>query len=84
MQTLRFQNDSSPNKRALISKYQDASKHSGRLSVIRKAVRTWEQTVPGKAQEVISQKVAKEWFARGGTGLLLAGPLITPSRTSFG
>lgn len=83
MQTLRFQNDSSPNKRALISKYQDAPKHSGRLSVIRKAVRTWEQAVPGKAQEVISQKVAKEWFARGGKGLLLAGSTHNTKQNFF-
>ena len=73
MQTHNFGNVSSPASVPVISKYQELSRQSAKLSNIRAAVKAWNKATPGNAQNYISQLVAKAWFASGGRGLLLAG-----------
>ncbi|MFY9993592.1 MAG: hypothetical protein WAK61_01190 [Leclercia sp.] len=73
MQTRNFNHDSSPSPGQVISKYQALPRQSCKLSNIREAVKAWNKATPGDAQNYISQLVAKEWFASGGRGLLLAG-----------
>ena len=73
MQTRIFNHDSSPAPGLVISKYQELPRQSCKLSNIREAVKAWNRATPGDAQNYISQLVAKEWFASGGRGLLLAG-----------
>ncbi|MCU6669952.1 toxin YdaT domain-containing protein [Enterobacteriaceae bacterium H4N4] len=73
MQTHNFSNVSSPLTVQVISKYQELSRQSAKLSNIREAVKAWNRATPGDAQNYISQLVAKEWMATGGRGLLLAG-----------
>lgn len=73
MQTLIFNHDSSPAPGRVTSKYQELPRQSCKLSNIREAVKAWNRATPGDAQNYISQLVAKEWFASGGRGLLLAG-----------
>ncbi|PHH04079.1 Protein of uncharacterised function (DUF1019) [Leclercia adecarboxylata] len=73
MQSRIFNHDSSPAPGLVISKYQGLPRKSCELSNIREAVKAWNRATPGDAQNYISQLVAKEWFSRGGRGLLLAG-----------
>ena len=73
MQTRIFNHVSSPTPGRVTSKYQELPRKSCRLSNIREAVKAWNRATPGDAQNYISQLVAKEWFASGGRGLLLAG-----------
>jgi len=57
----------------MISINQSVPRNNSKLTRIREAVRAWQKATPGQAQVHISQLVAKEWLARGGRGLLLAG-----------
>lgn len=73
MQTRKHNHSSSLAAGLVISKYQELPRKSCKLSNIREAVKAWNRATPGDAQNYISQLVAKEWVARGGRGLLLAG-----------
>ncbi len=73
MQKRIFNHDSNPAPGRVTSKYQELPRKSCRLLNIREAVKAWNRATPGDAQNYISQLVAKEWFASGGRGLLLAG-----------
>lgn len=73
MQTLGFHDDSRGLSAPLSSNYQGVPRNNGKLNHIREAVKAWNRATPGSAQLHISQLVAKEWIARGGRGLLLAG-----------
>ncbi|WP_165431085.1 toxin YdaT family protein [Atlantibacter hermannii] len=73
MQTLNFHDDTRGLSVPVISNYQGVPRNSCKLNRIREAVKAWNRATPGSAQLHISQLVAKEWMARGGRGLLLAG-----------
>lgn len=73
MQSLTFYQDTGSPALAVISNYQSVTRNTSKLTRIREAVRAWQKATPGQAQIHISQLVAKEWIARGGRSLLLAG-----------
>ncbi|EGQ5287822.1 toxin YdaT family protein [Enterobacter hormaechei] len=73
MQTVGFHDDSRGLSAPLRSNYQGVPRNNCKLNHIREAVKAWNRATPGSAQLHISQLVAKEWIARGGRGLLLAG-----------
>ncbi|EDR4480374.1 toxin YdaT domain-containing protein [Citrobacter freundii] len=73
MQSLTYQQYTGTETTPLISIYQGVPRNNSKLTRIREAVRAWNKATPGQAQVHISQLVAKEWIARGGRGLLLAG-----------
>ncbi|WP_176917933.1 toxin YdaT family protein [Superficieibacter sp. 1612_C1] len=73
MQTLTFHDDTKERSSPVISNYQGVPRNNCKLNRIREAVKAWNRATPGAAQLHISQIVAKEWIARGGRGLLLAG-----------
>lgn len=73
MQRLSFHDDTRGLSAPVISNYQDVPRNNCKLTRIREAVKAWNLATPGAAQLHISQLVAKEWMARGGRGLLLAG-----------
>lgn len=73
MQSLAYQHNTGTEPSPLISIYQGVPRNNSKLTRIREAVRAWQKATPGQAQVHISQLVAKEWLARGGRGLLLAG-----------
>ena len=73
MQSLTFYQDTGSPAQAVISNYQSVTRNTSKLTRIREAVKAWQKATPGQAQIHISQLVAKEWIARGGRGLLLAG-----------
>ncbi|CZY32240.1 toxin YdaT family protein [Enterobacter hormaechei] len=73
MQSLTYQQSTNLYRPCLISKSQEVNKETKQLMHIREAVRAWQKSTPGQSQVHISQLVAKEWLARGGKGLLLAG-----------
>ncbi|MEN3754425.1 toxin YdaT family protein [Mangrovibacter sp. SLW1] len=83
MQSYNFSHYSGASASQLISSNQKSSRHQTRTSELRKAIKKWESTIPGKAQENISQAVAKEWIDRGGTGLLLAGSVYNTKQNFF-
>lgn len=73
MQALNIQQNTGTAAPSVISDYQGVPRNTSKLIRIREAVRAWQKATPGQAQIYISQLVAKEWIARGGRGLLLAG-----------
>lgn len=73
MQTVGFHDDSRGLSAPLRSNYQGVRRNNCKLNHIREAVKAWNRATPSSAQLHISQLVAKEWIARGGRGLLLAG-----------
>lgn len=73
MHSLAYQQSTGLEQRPLISIYQSVPRNNRKLTRVREAVRAWQKATPGQAQVHISQLVAKEWLARGGRGLLLAG-----------
>ncbi|MGU3413742.1 hypothetical protein ACLBW0_08510 [Enterobacteriaceae bacterium C34A] len=73
MQSLAYQQSNGFQPGPLISIYQGVPRNNSKLTRIREAVKAWHKATPGTAQVHISQLVAKEWIARGGRGLLLAG-----------
>ncbi|ROU10779.1 hypothetical protein EB837_20530 [Kluyvera ascorbata] len=73
MQSLTFYQDTGSPAQAVISNYQSITRNTSKLTRFREAVKAWQKATPGQAQIHISQLVAKEWIARGGRGLLLAG-----------
>lgn len=73
MQSLAYQQSTGFVESPLISKHQGVTRNTSKLTRIREAVRAWQKATPGQAQVRISQLIAKEWLARGGRGLLLAG-----------
>lgn len=73
MQTLSFHDDTKGLSAPVISNYQGVPRNNCKVNRIREAVKAWNRATPGAAQLHISQLVAKEWIARGGRGLLLAG-----------
>lgn len=72
-QALTLQKSKATSPAPLKSNYQDVPRNTCKLNRIREAVKAWNRATPGAAQLHISQLVAKEWMARGGRGLLLAG-----------
>lgn len=58
--SLKFDNQYSPRRR-------DGARHR----VICAAVREWESTLPGQAQELIAQLVAEQWENEGGRGIIV-------------
>ncbi|HHU4710687.1 TPA: hypothetical protein ACUE5B_003575 [Escherichia coli] len=73
MHSLAYQHNTGFMASPMISINQSVPRNTSKLTRIREAVRAWQKATPGKAQIHISQLVAKEWLARGGKGLLLAG-----------
>ena len=73
MHTIHLNQDTGAPLPAVITNYQSVTRNTSKLTRIREAVRAWQKATPGQAQIYISQLVAKEWIARGGRGLLLAG-----------
>ncbi|EPL4030090.1 toxin YdaT domain-containing protein [Enterobacter hormaechei] len=73
MHSLAYQQSTGLEQRPLISIYQSVPRNNRKLTRIREAVKAWQKATPGQSQVHISQLVAKEWLARGGRGLLLAG-----------
>nr|DAO74743.1 MAG TPA: putative bacterial toxin [Caudoviricetes sp.] len=73
MHSLAYQENNGFTANPMISNYQGVPRNTSKLTRIREAVRAWQRATPGRAQVHISQLVAKEWLARGGRGLLLAG-----------
>lgn len=73
MHSLAYQQSTGLEQRPLISIYQSVPRNNRKLTRIREAVKAWQKATPGQSQVHISQLVAKEWLARGGKGLLLAG-----------
>ena len=73
MHSLAYQQSTGLEQRPLISIYQSVPRNNRKLIRIREAVKAWQKATPGQSQVHISQLVAKEWLARGGKGLLLAG-----------
>lgn len=73
MHSLAYQENNGFTANPMISNYQGVPRNTSKLTRIREAVRAWQRATPGRAQVHISQLVAKEWLARGGKGLLLAG-----------
>ncbi len=73
MHSLAYQENNGFTVNPMISNYQGVPRNTSKLTRIREAVRAWQKATPGQAQVHISQLVAKEWLARGGRGLLLAG-----------
>lgn len=73
MHSLAYQENTGFTANPMISNYQGVPRNTSKLNRIREAVRAWQRATPGQAQVHISQLVAKEWLARGGRGLLLAG-----------
>lgn len=73
MHSLAYQENNGFTTNPMISNYQGVPRNTSKLTRIREAVRAWQKATPGQAQVHISQLVAKEWLARGGRGLLLAG-----------
>ncbi|HEY3983618.1 toxin YdaT family protein [Cedecea sp.] len=49
--------------------YQPRRRDNGKRLIIHDAVREWEQTLPGQAQEKIAQLVAEQWEKQGGRGI---------------
>ena len=73
MHSLTYHENNGFTASPMISINQSVPRNTSKLTRIREAVRAWQKATPGKAQIHISQLVAKEWLARGGKGLLLAG-----------
>lgn len=73
MHSLTYQENNGFTASPMISINQSVPRNNSKLTRIREAVRAWQKATPGQAQVHISQLVAKEWLARGGRGLLLAG-----------
>ncbi|WP_241178550.1 toxin YdaT family protein [Enterobacter asburiae] len=73
MHSLAYQENNGFTTSPMISINQSVPRNTSKLTRIREAVRAWQKATPGQAQIHISQLVAKEWLARGGRGLLLAG-----------
>lgn len=83
MQSLTFHQDTGASQQAVISDYQGVPRNTSKLIRIREAVKAWQKATPGQAQIYISQLVAKEWIARGGRGLLLAGSEVNTRQNFF-
>ncbi len=83
MQALSFHQDTGAPQQAVITNYQSVTRNTSKLTRIREAVRAWQKATPGQAQIHISQLVAKEWIARGGRGLLLAGSEVNTRQNFF-
>lgn len=73
MHSLAYHENNGFTANPMISINQSVPRNNSKLTRIREAVRSWQKATPGQAQVHISQLVAKEWLARGGRGLLLAG-----------
>lgn len=73
MHSLAYHENNGFTANPMISINQSVPRNNSKLTRIREAVRAWKKATPGQAQVHISQLVAKEWLARGGRGLLLAG-----------
>ena len=73
MHSLTYHENNGFTANPMISINQSVPRNNSKLTRIREAVRAWQKATPGQAQVHISQLVAKEWLARGGRGLLLAG-----------
>jgi hypothetical protein len=51
------------------NQYQPRRRDNGKRLIIHDAVREWEQTLPGQAQEKIAQLVAEQWEKQDGRGI---------------
>lgn len=71
MQAVTFEHLNRQNAAPLITRNQiehrrrDSTRHRAILS----AVREWEATIPGQAQDVVTQLVADQWAKEGGRGI---------------
>jgi len=85
MQSFAFQNSSTQFQRKLISGNQSTGTHraSIKAAAIREAVNVWQESLPGKAQETITQLIVTEWHLRGGKGLNLSGSLQNAKQNLF-
>lgn len=71
MQSLTYEHHNQQNSVQLKTKnqFEPRRRDSIRHRNIYGAVREWESTVPGQAQEWIAQLVAEHWFKQGGRGI---------------
>ncbi|MGB7799840.1 toxin YdaT family protein [Buttiauxella sp.] len=85
MQTLVFQNHIIPSERKVISENQSAACRRGNIkcAAVRDAVIAWQESLPGKSQEFITQAIVNEWNRRGGRGLNLSGSLQNAKQNIF-
>lgn len=85
MQSLAFQNHSIPLQRNLISENQFSAGRRGsmKFAAVRDAVTAWQNSLPGKAQEEITQQIVTEWRRRGGKGLNLSGSIQNSRQNLF-
>ncbi|MEZ2586185.1 toxin YdaT family protein [Kluyvera intermedia] len=83
MHTIHLNQDTGVPAQAVISNYQSVPRNNSKLIRIREAVKAWQKATPGQAQIYISKLIAKEWIARGGRGLLLAGSEVNTRQNFF-
>lgn len=71
MHSVTFQNINQQNAATLKSKnhYEPRRRDNLRRQAILTAVREWELTLPGQAQDVVTQLVAEQWAKDGGRGI---------------
>jgi len=71
MQAITYEHD---NQKAIAplktkNQYEPRRRDNLRRQVILTAVREWELTLPGQAQDVVTQLVAEQWAKEGGRGI---------------
>jgi len=71
MQTVTFEHLNRQKTASLKTKnqYEPRRRDNLRRQVILTAVREWELTLPGQAQDVVTQLVAEQWAKEGGRGI---------------
>ncbi|MEG6300678.1 toxin YdaT family protein [Enterobacter hormaechei] len=71
MQSITYEHHKQLNTVPLITKNHSVPRRRDktRSRAIFEAVREWESTLPGQAQEKIAQLVAEQWAKRGGRGI---------------
>ncbi|MEL4014359.1 toxin YdaT family protein [Dryocola clanedunensis] len=71
MHSLTYDHHSQRNSLSLKTQnqYEPRRRDNGKRISIQNAVREWEQTLPGQAQEKIAQLVAEQWDKQDGRGI---------------
>lgn len=73
MQSITFEHHSQRNGLSLKTQnqYERRRRDNGKRLSIQNAVREWEETLPGQAQEKIARLVAEQWDKQGGRGIVV-------------
>jgi hypothetical protein len=71
MQSITYEHHNQRNSFSLKTQnqYEPRRRDNGKRLVIQAAVREWEETLPGQAQEKIALLVAEQWDKQGGRGI---------------